>query len=127
MIDSFGLDLSEVKYFVLDEGDRMLDMGFQEDIEYIQSCIENNDCKSMIFSATLPDFILRTASYSMRDPIMLDLVGKDTNQLPSTLVTKAVICSSNQDKIAHIQKFIVANRDKKIIVFAETIKDCQDF
>lgn len=58
---------------------------------------------------------------------MLDLVGSDTNQLPSTLVTKAVICSSNQDKIAHIQKYIVANRDKKIIVFAETKGECQDF
>ena len=82
IINTFGLDLSEVKYFVLDEGDKMLDMGFQDDIEYIQNCIENNHCKSMIFSATLPDFILKTASKSMRDPVMMDLVGKNTNQLP---------------------------------------------
>lgn len=35
MVDSFKLDLSNVEFFVLDEGDRMLDMGFQEDIEKI--------------------------------------------------------------------------------------------
>ena len=124
VIDTFGLDLSEVKYFVLDEGDRMLDMGFQEDIEYVQKCIDNKHCKSMIFSATLPNFILRTASKSMNNPVMLDLVGSDTSQLPSNLTTKAVICSSKRDKLAHIQKYIATNRDKKIIVFAETIKEC---
>jgi ATP-dependent RNA helicase RhlE len=32
IVDSYGLDLSQVEYFVLDEGDRMLDMGFQDDI-----------------------------------------------------------------------------------------------
>lgn len=36
IINSFEIDLSNVEYFVLDEGDRMLDMGFQEDIETIQ-------------------------------------------------------------------------------------------
>jgi superfamily II DNA/RNA helicase len=41
VITSFDLDISSVDYLVLDEGDRMLDMGFQEDIELILSHIKN--------------------------------------------------------------------------------------
>lgn len=57
ILESFGYDLSEVEYFVLDEGDRMLDMGFQDDIMQIQQAIPNDDVRSMIFSATVPTFI----------------------------------------------------------------------
>jgi superfamily II DNA/RNA helicase len=42
VINSFNLDLSNVQYFVLDEGDRMLDMGFQDDIIEIQNHIKND-------------------------------------------------------------------------------------
>jgi ATP-dependent RNA helicase RhlE len=54
VINSFNLDLSNVQYFVLDEGDRMLDMGFQDDIIEIQNHIKNDQMRSMIFSATVP-------------------------------------------------------------------------
>ena len=57
VIDSYDLDLSEVNYFVLDEGDRMLDMGFQDAIVQIQDKIAHDDVRSMIFSATVPAFI----------------------------------------------------------------------
>jgi superfamily II DNA/RNA helicase len=60
----------------------MLDMGFQDDISYIQDSITSPSYKSMIFSATLPPFILKLAAKNMAQPVMLDLVGKDTNQLP---------------------------------------------
>jgi superfamily II DNA/RNA helicase len=42
VINSYDLDLSKVQYFVLDEGDRMLDMGFQDDIIEIQNHIKND-------------------------------------------------------------------------------------
>ena len=61
IIESYDLDLSEVDYFVLDEGDRMLDMGFQDDIMKIQQAIPNDDVRSMIFSATVPSFIQQIA------------------------------------------------------------------
>ena len=83
VIDSYDLDLSEVKYFVLDEGDRMLDMGFQDDIVKIQDSIQNDDTRSMIFSATVPHFLQNIAKESMDDPVMVDLVGDDENQLPT--------------------------------------------
>lgn len=57
VINSYDLDLSEVDFFVLDEGDRMLDMGFQDDIVEIQRSLSSEDIRSMIFSATVPNFI----------------------------------------------------------------------
>ena len=75
MIGSYGIDLSGVEYFVLDEGDRMLDMGFQDDIIEIQSNIRNPDCRKMIFSATVPQFIQNIAEQNMENPVMIDLVG----------------------------------------------------
>jgi len=46
-----------VKYQILDEGDKMLDMGFEQDILEIQKYILAEDSRSMIFSATVPAFI----------------------------------------------------------------------
>ena len=57
IMNSFSPDFSNVEYFVLDEGDRMLDMGFQDDIVTIQNNIDNENLRSMIFSATVPTFI----------------------------------------------------------------------
>lgn len=54
-IDRRTVKLAGVKYFVLDEGDEMLDMGFRGDIEKISSCV--GDCQRLCFSATLPQNI----------------------------------------------------------------------
>jgi ATP-dependent RNA helicase RhlE len=79
IINSYELDLSQVEYFVLDEGDRMLDMGFQDDIISIQQYCTNENLRSMIFSATVPPFIHKIAKDSMENPIMIDLVGEGSN------------------------------------------------
>jgi superfamily II DNA/RNA helicase len=79
IINSFKPDFRNVDYFVLDEGDRMLDMGFQDDIITIQDYIPNDNIRSMIFSATVPTFIQNIARESMQSPLMIDLVGEDEN------------------------------------------------
>ena len=56
MLESRELELSEVQFQILDEGDRMLDMGFQQDIEKILKYLPGS-VTSMIFSATVPKFI----------------------------------------------------------------------
>lgn len=79
IINTYELSIADVDYFVLDEGDRMLDMGFQDDISEIQSHIHNARCRSMIFSATVPKFIQKLAAQSMQNPVMIDLVGDNEN------------------------------------------------
>ena len=58
------LDISKIEYFILDEGDEMLDMGFVEDIENIFSKA-NPDCRVLLFSATIPAPILKIAQKFM--------------------------------------------------------------
>lgn len=60
------LDISKIEYFILDEGDEMLDMGFVEDIENIFSKA-NPDCRVLLFSATIPSEILKIAQKFMGD------------------------------------------------------------
>ena len=93
MLKNLNLDLSDVKFQILDEGDKMLDMGFQEDIMEIQKFLPE-DYRSMIFSATVPGFIQELAAKKLKDPLLLDLVGNDTAQIPDRIEHKAVLCNN---------------------------------
>jgi superfamily II DNA/RNA helicase len=74
----------------------------------------------MIFSATIPGFIQELASQRLKDPVLIDLVGDDTNQVPERIENKAVLVRDEQQMFRHIQTYIENNRDKKIIIFTET-------
>ena len=63
----YDVDFSGVKYFILDEADRMLDMGFYDDIMTIVRKLPK-DRQTIMFSATMPDNIRRMAKAIMRDP-----------------------------------------------------------
>lgn len=127
VVEHYNLDLSSVEYFVLDEGDRMLDMGFEKDIIKIQEFLTHQKMRSMIFSATVPPFIQNIAQESMENPVMIDLVGDDSAQLPAKLVTKAIITQGMDQKVSIIQKYITENKDKKILIFCDTKRDAQSF
>lgn len=66
LMDRGVLDISKIDYFILDEGDEMLDMGFVDDIESIFESA-NQDCRVLLFSATIPKEILRIAGRFMGD------------------------------------------------------------
>ncbi len=63
----YDIDFSGVRYFILDEADRMLDMGFYDDIMTIVRKLPK-DRQTILFSATMPDNIRRMAKAIMRDP-----------------------------------------------------------
>lgn len=56
LLKNEGLPLNQVEYQILDEGDKMLDMGFEDDIIEIQKSLSDTT-RSMIYSATVPAFI----------------------------------------------------------------------
>jgi len=76
------LSLNEIEVLVLDEADRMLDMGFIEDIEYIVSKVKTPR-QTMLFSATIPMAIRDIASKYMNDPETV-MIGEEQIVLPTT-------------------------------------------
>ena len=63
----------------------------------------------------------------MNDPVLIDLVGDDTNQVPERIINKAVLVKDEAGMMKHVQTFIETNRDKKIIIFTETKQMARDF
>ena len=81
----------------------------------------------MIFSATVPQYIQDIAKDKMESPLLIDLVGTDTNQIPDTIQNNIVLVSDNNQKDNQLAKFISNNRDKKIMIFTETKKEAREF
>src|SRR5574344_2636735 len=72
LMDRGVLDISKIDYFILDEGDEMLDMGFVDDIENIFESA-NQDCRVLLFSATIPKEILRIAQRFMGEDEIVEV------------------------------------------------------
>ena len=71
------LDLSALKFFVLDEADEMLRMGFSEDVDQIASGA-NRDAIRALFSATMPPAIKRIAERHLSDPVEISIAPQSS-------------------------------------------------
>ena len=109
------LDLSEIEYLVLDEADRMLDMGFIEDIEYILAKIPKNR-QTMLFSATIPEGVREIAEEHMNDPIKIT-VNEEDLVLPTT--RQIYFNIERKNKIWALCR-VLDKYQPKAIVFAQT-------
>lgn len=120
-INIYDIDFSGVKYFILDEADRMLDMGFFDDIVTIAKRLPK-DRQTIMFSATMPKELRTLAKTFMHDVKEVNIA---ISRPPESIHQQAVVCYEGQ-KVALV-KDILKKRDlKKIILFADkkqTVKD----
>lgn len=107
-----NLDLSRTSFFILDEADRMLDMGFSEDILSIAKALPS-DCQTIMFSATMPPKIEELAKTLLKKPVLVKLaVSKPAEKIQQS----AYVCYEPQ-KLDIIRHMFKANQLKRVIVF----------
>jgi superfamily II DNA/RNA helicase len=110
-----NIDLSKVSFFILDEADRMLDMGFYDDIMQIVKQLPDKR-QNMLFSATMPDEIQRMARTILHNPAEVKLaVSKPADKI----LQAAYVCFEPQ-KLPIIQSLFSNNAPKRVIAFASS-------
>ena len=118
-IDRKTLDLSKIKYFILDEGDEMLDMGFIDDIEEIFRHA-NPDCRILLFSATMPAPILKIAGDFMGE---YDIIEEENVIDEALLIDQKYWLVKESDKIEALVRLIDISPDFYGLVFTMTKSD----
>ena len=109
------VDLSKVSFFILDEADRMLDMGFYDDIMQIVKFLPK-ERQTIMFSATMPAKIQQLAQNILNNPSEVKLaVSKPAEKIIQT----AYICYENQ-KLGIIQSLFKDQTPERVIVFASS-------
>ena len=107
-----NVDLSKVSFFILDEADRMLDMGFYNDIMTIAKQLPANR-QTMMFSATMPEEIRKLAKNILKDPVQVTL----SLAKPADGITQqAYICHEHQ-KIGIIKDIFSKESAERVILF----------
>ena len=118
-IERKTLDLSKLKYFILDEGDEMLDMGFIDDIEEIFRHA-NPDCRILLFSATMPAPILKIAGDFMGE---YDIIEEEKVIDEALLIDQKYWVVKESEKIEALVRLIDISPDFYGLVFTMTKSD----
>ncbi|MEE6389809.1 DEAD/DEAH box helicase [Microbacterium paraoxydans] len=110
------LDLSELKYLVLDEADEMLKMGFAEDVEQILAQTPEEK-QVALFSATMPAQIRRLAQQYLRDPEEITVKSKTAT---NTNITQRYLVVSYAQKVDALTRILEVENFDGMIVFVRT-------
>ena len=116
-----GIDLSKVKYFVLDEADRMLDMGFYDDIMAIAKLLPK-ERQTLLFSATMPPKIRKLAQSILNDPVEVKIAPSR----PVEKIKQSAIFCYEDDKQRILTDILKQRRGERVIVFAASKHGVRD-
>lgn len=110
------VDLSQTTWLVLDEADRMLDMGFINDVRRIAKATHPAR-QTALFSATMPHEIAELAQSLLRDPVRVEVAPQGTT---AAEITQGIILARTKQKRALLSKMLADEAMRSVIVFART-------
>lgn len=122
LIERGKIDLSNVKYMVIDEADEMLRMGFIDDVDWILSHTPEQR-QTALFSATMPEAIKRIAKNHLHDPKEIHIESKTTT---ATTVRQRYWVVSGVHKIDAMSRMLEVESYDAVIVFVRTKTDAED-
>lgn len=110
-----NVDLSHVKYFILDEADRMLDMGFSEDILQIEKLLPR-ERQTILFSATMPAKIQQLARNILKDPVEIKIAVSK----PAEKIKQEVVFCCEAEKLKAVKWLFTHYPTQRVIIFASS-------
>ncbi len=116
LMEQRALTLQSVKILVLDEVDRMLDMGFLPDVRRIVEKIPR-ERQTLLFSATLPPEIERLAAWVLRDPTLVEIGARRS---PAETVTHAVYPVAAEQKFDLLMALLERTNFDSVLIFCRT-------
>ncbi len=115
LISRKTLDLSKFNNVVLDEADRMLDMGFINDVKQLLALLKK-ERQTMLFSATFSREIEKLVKDFLKNPERISLKTRET----SNQIDQDIIRIKNEDKIEVLYKLLIQTQFEKVLVFSRT-------
>lgn len=115
------VDLSQVQYFILDEADRMLDMGFFDDIMQIVEKLPK-ERQTILFSATMPPKIRQLSQSVLRNPVEINVAVSKPNE---AIMQAAYVCRESQ-KMGIVEELFSKPVQHKTLVFSSSKQKVKD-
>jgi len=116
LVNQKAVSLSQIEIFVLDEADRMLDMGFINDVKKIITKIPQNR-QTLFFSATMPQEITGLANGILTNPLKVEVTPVSTT---AEKVTQAIYPVAKKDKASLLIHLLKDPQIKSVLVFSRT-------
>ncbi|MBN2710805.1 MAG: DEAD/DEAH box helicase [Planctomycetes bacterium] len=110
------IDLKSLEIFVLDEADRMLDMGFIHDVRRVISALPKKR-QSLFFSATMPKAVAELASGLLADPVKVEVAPQAT---PAERIRQSVLFVDKNSKDSLLEEILRDQRFERVLVFTRT-------